>query len=491
MGIKSYIVERFFGAAIEQKVEEQVLERLPAAAATGGSDTQWRRLSGNSDRELPVATWQRQVEICYWLWKTNPLGNWIIETLTTFVAGKGFTYTAKNEEVKKLLDDLWFDPVNRMDIKLRKKVMELFLFGAQCWPVFKGEQTGRVRTGMIDPAQIVEVITDPENAEIHIGVKVQNTHSAKTRLLKIILAGETATVISQEGMALRDTFLDGECFFFAINSVSNDPYGTSDLFVLADWLDEYEEFVYNYANKARKQNAYIWDLEVSGATPEECQQYANDYAVKGDGELRVHNEKMKWTAQAPNLQALEIKESASVLRNHILGNKSMPEHWYGGGGDVNRNTASESNEPFFALIDDRQNLVKFIIETIFTYAIQSALDAGYLMVPEEEAFDFAVNKPETTNKDLTKISTAVRDIVTAMVAASAQGWIDRETAVKMFAFIIALIGYEVDPEGILESDPDYQDYTESEPGNGDQGPGKAKNGKIAPSGAPGSEAGAM
>lgn len=460
MSIRDFIVEKLFGAAIEAKV----LERLPAATAGPASAIQFRRLSGNSDRELPVATWQRQVEICYWLWKTNPMGNWIIETLTAFVAGKGFSYTAENNDVKQLLDDFWFDPINRLDINLMQMVRELQLFGVQCWPVFRAEQTGKVRLGMIDPARIVEIYADPENAKMLIGVKVQNLHAARTIHYRTILTGEAETVISDTAKQMREGWTDGECFLFAINRVSNDPYGTSDLFVIADWLDEYEQFIYDYAAKAKKQNSFIWDLQLDGADDAACQKAADDYAVNGNGELRVHNEKSKWTAVAPNLQATEIKESASVFRNHILGNKSIPEHWYGGGGDVNRNTASESNEPVMALIGSRQALVKYIIETIFTYVIQSALDARYLMVPEEEAFQFAIQQPESTNRDLTKIGTAVQALVTAMVAAASQGWIDTPTATKLCAFVIALTGFEYDPDSIVESGGN--DY----PGKGPSGP---------------------
>lgn len=450
MSITGTIVEKLFGAMIEKKVQE----RLPAAGAGPANlDDGWRRLSGNSNRELPIALWQRQVEIAYWLWKTNPLGNWIIETLAVFAGGKGFTYTADDPEVKQLLDDFWFDPVNRMDLKLENKVRELFLFGVQCWPVFKGENTGKVRLGMVDPAQIAEIYADPQNAEVLIGVKIQALHSAQTRYLRTILTGETETVISEDARILREGWTDGECFLFAINRVSNDPYGSSDLFVIADWLDEYEEFVYNFAGKARQQNAFIWDVEVQGADEAICSKIANDYAKNPDGAVRVHNEKMKWEAKAPNLQALEIKEAASVIRNHILGNKSIPEHWYGGGGNVNRATAGESNEAIMALIDSRQNLVKFIIETIFTYIIRCALDTRYLAVPEDQAFDFAVQKPETSNRDLTKISSAIQSLTAAMVMAQTQGWVTAETAIKLWAFIIALTGFEIDPEEALETDP--------------------------------------
>lgn len=454
MGFLSKIGERLFATVIEQKVQE----RLPAATASAVDAMNWRRLTGNSERELPVATWQRQTEVCYWLWKTNPLANWIIETLTSFIAGKGFTFTAKSDEVKDILDDFWFDAVNRMDIKLVKKARELSIFGVQCWQAFVSEHTGRVRLGMIDPGQIAEIFTDPDNVEVKIGVKVQRLDGTGVRYLKTILAGETDTVISEDALRLRETYADGECFLFDINSVSNDPYGTSDIFVIADWLDEYEDFVFKYADKAKKQNAHIWDVEVIGADEATCDALAQKFPHQADGAIRVHNEKVKWNAVSPNLQALEIKESASVFRNHIIGTKSIPPHWFGGLDDVNRAAAAEGNEPIKALIDDRQNLLKFIIETLFTYVIQKALDASYLKpAAGEDPFDFAVQKPEAMEKDITQVSTAVRDLATAMTVAAGHSWIDKATAVKFFAFIIAMVGFEIDPEG-MELEPGAEDY---------------------------------
>ena len=446
--------ERMFASVIEQQVQQ----RLPAATANAVEAMNWRRLTGNSDRELPVATWQRQVEVCYWLWKTNPMANWIIETLTALTAGKGFTYASKNIEVQDLFDDFWYDPVNRMDIKFEQKARELAIFGVQCWPVFVSEQTGRVRLGMVDPAQISEVYADPENAEVLIGVKLQRLDGTGTRLLKTILTGETETVVSEQAQLLRQGYDDGECFLFAINRVSNDPYGTSDLFAIADWLDEYEDFVFKYAEKAKKQNAHIWDVEVNGADEKFCDELARKFPHQADGAVRVHNEKVKWTAVAPNLQALEIKESASVFRNHILGYKSIPPHWYGGLDDVNRAAAAEGNEPIKALIDSRQNLLKFIIETIFTFVVQKALESRYLKVAAgEDPFDFAVQKPEAMEKDVTKVSTAVRDLTTALTAAAAQHWVDQASCVKIFAFVLAMIGYELDPES-MELEEGYEDY---------------------------------
>ncbi|EAT16073.1 hypothetical protein HTZ97_16325 [Desulfuromonas acetoxidans] len=455
MGFLSAIGERMFASVIEQKVSE----RLSAASASPADDMQWRRLTGNSDRELPIATWQRQVEICYWLWKTNPMANWIIESMGSFVAGKGFSYTCKNDDVRQILDEFWNDPVNRMDLKFGKKARELGIFGLQCWQAFVSPQTGRVRLGVIDPAQVAEVYTDPDNVEMRIGVKVYNHDSGETRYLKTILPREADDMLSPYANQMRDGYADGECFLYAVNQVSNDPYGTSDLFVIADWLEEYEDFVFDYSQKAKKQNAYIWDVTMNGSNDTECQDFADQFATQEDGAIRVHNEKVTWQAVAPKLQALEVKESADVFRNHILGCKSIPAHWYGGLADANRASAAESNDPIKAFIDDRQMLLKFVLEDILTYVIEKALDARYLTVPRDvDPYEFSVQTPEAMERDVTKTSSAVTQLATTIAVAQANNWVDQDTAMKMFAFIIAMVGYDFDPEQMEPTKGPTDDY---------------------------------
>ena len=70
----------------------------------------------------------------------------------------------------------------------------------------------------------------------------------------------------------------------------------------------------------------------------------------------------------------------------------------------------------------------------------------------------------------------IRDLTTSLTAAEANGWIDKETAVKAFSFALAFIGYEFDPDAIEEKvnedqvDEAHKDYLEKSP----QGGGKGK-----------------
>lgn len=169
MNLKDKLINAFLGGVIESKVKD----RLKAASFLDSpniEDLKWRRLTGNANRELIPTTQDRMIEIAYWLYQTNSLAGWLIDITTAFIMAEELPYESKDEDVKAVLDGFWNDSINRMDLYLPKHVSELHIFGELCMPAFVAEQTGRVRLGYVDPAQIGVVVTDPENVKMQIGL---------------------------------------------------------------------------------------------------------------------------------------------------------------------------------------------------------------------------------------------------------------------------------------------------------------------------------
>ena len=357
MKIKERLIDAFLGGLIETKVKE----RLQAASSgdpndpTNQANFGWRKLTGNTDRKLPITTPERAQEISYWLWKTNPLANWIIEITVAFVVGNGFKIEAKNPDIQKLINDFWNHPINNMPIYLEKYARELGIYGEQFWPKFVSENAGKVILGYVDPVNIKEVVTDPENCKIIIAVVRKGTNDTEERKYKTVLPSETEDFLSEEAKAYRDG-CDAACFFFAINNVTNDPRGTSDIFVTADWLDAYEQFLFDYSDKWPLLNTFVWDLLVEGGDTTAINEQIKAFTKKS-GSVYGHNEKVKLEASTPDLKAVDAKEGASIFRNHILGNRSIPEFWYGGGGDANKAIAMEMGAPAYKMMSSRQQMI--------------------------------------------------------------------------------------------------------------------------------------
>jgi hypothetical protein len=454
MNLRAAIVKKFLGT----EVEKQVVERLPAAVGQQLDQIGWRRLTGAPTRELSMMDPERAIEVAYWLWKTNPLAKWIIEVVTAFVAAKGLPITCGNDDVQEVVKNWWEDSVNRFDIHWENFVRELGIYGEQCWPRFVADQTGRVRVGYIDPALIEQVFCDPHNVKIKIGVSIKSHSAGSARRLAIVLDTDNEDFLSEEGKALRSTFMDGFCYYFSVNALTNELRGTSDLFAVADHLDNYEQFLYDSGEKYSRFNTYFYDITVNGADEKKLQEERANYEPPKNGSAFIHNEKVTAQAVAPDMKAEDSSAASRLHRNHILGSIGLPEHWFGGGGDVNRATASEMDAPARKIIAARQEKIKNMLELMVDDVIACAVEARYLNgVPEEELYAYEVQTPDISDKDTAKLSTMLTQVATSLTVAESQGWIPNEEAAKAFAFFLAFIGYEYTPDS-EENAPEYADY---------------------------------
>ena len=466
MTIIGKLRQKMFGGAIDRKVEKKVHaasdEKTAELKAASYSDTLmapsadadgtvWRRLTTTPNRDIVPVLQDRMIEIAYWLRETNPLAGWLIDITTAFILAEGLPYEAKNSDVKKVLDDFWYDPINRMPLFFPKHVGELHTFGELCFPAFVAAQTGRVRLGYVDPAQILVVITDPDNVKVPIGVQTKGwigeiggySIATEKKMYRTILPEEADYVLSPAAKQLRDQFTDGDCFHWSINNVTNSPRGRSSLLPVADWLDAYEQYLFDYADMWPLLNSFVWDLKVEGGDEKEIKKQLEMFTKKS-GSVYGHNEKITLTAEAPKLQAVDAQTGARMFRNHIMGRFGYPEHWYGGGGDVNRATAEEMAAPALKMLSTKQLAVKYILEDLFNYQISQARKARYINVSDEDAANYSILTPQMETKDVGKLGSMVQAVATALMTAETQDWVDKDTARRIFIASTNFIGVDMD-----------------------------------------------
>ncbi len=444
MTFKDRLIAAFMGDIIDQKVKE----RLSAAAATSSldEDAGWRKLTGNATRELLGVTKAREIEIAYWLWRTNPLGRWIVNIMAAFVCGDGLKIEAKNEDVQKLLNEFWAHPLNNMPLNLSKHTKELAIFGELLFPKFISQYTGKIVLGYIDPANIKTVVTDPENVKIVIGVITSGVDFRDGKKFKTVLPPEAEEFLSPDARSFRDS-TSYECFYFSINNLTNEPRGQSDLADIADWLDAYEQFLFDYADKWPLLNTFVWDMIVEGGTEETIKKQMDSFTKKS-GSVFGHNEKVKLEPSTPDLKSVDADVGAKLFRNHILGAKSIPSFWYGGAQDSNLAVSQEMSAPAYKMMSERQKIILYIWRYILDDVIREADAHGMLQgVPEDERV-YSVNTPELASKDITKFATAIQQLSTSLAQAETNKWLDQNTAVKVFAFCLSMIGYELDVDAI-------------------------------------------
>lgn len=450
---------RFFEAGGEVAVSAsensgKAVMREAYGTTIDADEDQWRPLTGDTNRDLSPVTQRRMREMAVYLWESNLLANRLIELPLAYLLAEGVELHSDNEDSQKTLNRFWRDPINQMDIKLPKKLRELALYGEQCYPAYVNEHSGHVRIGYLDPALIETVVMDPDNREQPIGIVTCKDRKGIARRYKVIINGPE-DVFTQRTQAIRATFTDGEAFYFTINDLSNGRRGRSDLLAQADWLDGYDQFLFGELDRAQFMRAFLWDVEMKGATPQEVQARAKEISAPAPGSVRVHNDAETWAAVTPGLQASDNSETARLFRNHVLGGRTIPEHWFGGGGDVNRAVGAEMGEPTFKTFSMRQRDAKHILEAIGVYVLRQKYKAEEGQEPDMgddtvlEMMQAEAIFPEMTARDTSKYAAALQQVVVAVGIALEKNLITKETALKIINSIAGRLGIEIDADDEL------------------------------------------
>ncbi len=419
------------------EVARRIAEAYPMVGGATG-DSQWRSLTSNQIRDLNIITHRRMQDIAFYLYDTNPMAGRIIEIIEDFVIGDGFTYTVVDPSVKQVLDDFWNDPDNNLDEEMSVNVVELFLFGELCIPVWVNEVDGAVKLGYIDPKMIMKIKKDPVNPKINKTLVWKKPRGNIDRELNIIH-------VDRRISSKTHGRLIGQCFYSTINKVSSATRGRSCLLRLADWLDGYDQFLFARLERAFLLNNFIWDIECEGMNKGELEEFVKNLPVPRPGSIRAHNEKIKWKAETPKLESADASGEAALFKNQILGGAGFPAHWFSEGDKTTRATAMEMSLPTLKNLKSKQRKIKFLIRHFFNFAIDQAIVAKTLKDNVDRTFK-VIPSPILSRDNTKGSAAAMSGLVSALVQASDKNWVTDDKAKTVLNAVFSQLGVDTDDD---------------------------------------------
>jgi hypothetical protein len=467
--------------AIEAATSERVREAFASGALRAEEQRDleqgYRRLSDANGknpwrRDLQPLAQDQMQRLVYWLWESNPVAKWIIETTVDFILGEGVKVLSEVEDIQEAIDTFWYDPVNRLDRNIDRWGRELSLYGELCLPAAVNEFDGHVRLGYIDPLAIEEVVTDPDNALITTGVRIKSTVAGHRGELYKVIRQEISRASSYYGLMMpalameRDNVTGepykGSCFLFRINNVTSARRGRSDLLPTIDWLDGYDAFLFDSMDAAGQFNSFVWDVTLEGANEENIRDFLTKNSRIKRGMIRAHNEKVKWAEVAPDLKAVDKDAYARLLLNHILASFSFPSHWYGHGEGVSFASSKEMGLVPVKRLTRRQKDMRDLITDLIRFQIHQKIRVGVLpetVVVGRVAADgssegtekktdaaFTVVMPELSMRDQAAIVAAANGLTAALQQVVLNGWLRPETAAKIMAASFSQLGMEINAD---------------------------------------------
>jgi hypothetical protein len=428
-------------------------------------DPTYKRITApNSLRDLNPVMHLRMQQIAFFLRATTPFGKRIVEVISDYVVGEGFTASATDAKVQEVVDRFWKDPINRLsqqdngESNISEYCDELTTFGELCIPVTVNPVDGFVRLGYVDPQRIeaVEYATlNATNVSVADAPQEETAFPIAVRLRRRFNEpeGRRLEIIRVDEDPNSPTFgqLKGDCFYWSINKAKGASRGLSELFSLADWIDVFDQMIFDYADKVRFLNAFVWDYTVKGADEPTVKKYLKDLTQNPprQGGVQVHNEQVQIEAKTPTMGGADMEAAVRLVKLYGLGGAGLPAWFFADPVDANRSTADEMTGPTGKKLTKRQNHVRGAIYQMTAFAVQQAIYHGVL--PAKVDTTVKMQTPDLMIKDLQKAATTLGAATNALSVGEQNGWVKSETAARGFHVILSQIGIEVDSKAEFQA----------------------------------------
>lgn len=401
----------------------------------------YRRIT-DARRDLNPISYQRAQEISYHLWRSNPMAHRMIEMMVDFVVGAdGVTIEAADDSVQEVIDEFWTDPRSHWDLRQRDLVRDLSIYGELALRKFVNDQSGKMRVGYLDTARIADVLPDPDDMLVDKTLLISDGKGGSAQPVDLVVYDDLTDPGNPKWV--------GDAFYFAINRVIGQHRGNPDLFAIADYVDGYDQLLFNALERTGLINAFVWDVTLDGADDPAIARWQQKYpAAPPPGSVRVHNEHEHWATAAPSLGSQDIIEIGRAVKNMGLGGAGLPEAWFAEGDSANRATLQAQGDPTYRMLQSRQRYVRSMFERIIGVLIQENLGGRLSMKADTE---FKITLPELDVTDTSMVSNALPQVTTALVAAIGESLIDRKSARSVFLGVATQLGIELDPQDVEDA----------------------------------------
>lgn len=406
---------------IQQQAVKLFRLNLPYSASTGSLDDAqnigWVPLTAPT-RAIPAHQQDRMFQVSSYLYRANPVAFRIIELIPAFVVGDGVIIKAADPEVNTVIQAFWNDRRNKFRRFLGERVKTLSLYGEALYPAYVNPVNGAVTLGAMFPGIIKQVLPNPRNTHEVDAVVTKAGQGLKVnengQLIEVPVPEQILHIIKQDVEVKSDTFgMDaGDAFYFSINTPMDILRGISDLYTIADWLDIFDQFLFNRAERQAALSSYLWDIKLEGMSQVEVDQWLSSQILQESkqrsGRMFAHNEKVTRAAIAPNLQADDAVNDARAFMSMIWSGTGFSSQAFGDPGQTGRAVGNDMNEWVYKTLSARQLLWRNNLLDIFDFVIDQAIIHGEIKEHKVNRY-IEIFMPKISMRDLQRLTQALRN----------------------------------------------------------------------------------
>lgn len=390
-------LEEIFREAIQSVEQQLALE-----------DVGWVNLSAGGGWVIPDKDRQTYLKKSRLAYLKDPLARQAIRIWTDYTFGNGITYKAKEDKTGDILSAFWGAQENKSLLSprgQRKLSDKLLVDGEVFLAIFLGPKLSRIRS--IDPLEITEIVTNPEDVE---DVKFYKRSWMKGNKQE---ASIYRSITNKKGEKVKDTANatvshteEALVAHLTYNTISQ--RGNPLLLPALDWIDYYRRFLASRIAIMLALAKFAWDAKVKGG------QAAVD-AVKAKlhgespaaGSTAVTNEGMNLTPIKTDTGASGAYQDGRMIKLQIASAVGIPEQYFGDISIGNLATAKTVELPMVKQFQSYQETWKGLFQEIDEVVL-----AHNNVAPENWYVDR--DFPPIAEDEASQIAQALGQILTAL-----------------------------------------------------------------------------
>lgn len=386
-------------------------------------DLGWTKL-GMPRANQDLTSWSRQELVkrarAYYL--RDPLAKQAIRLWTDYSLGRGFAYKAESKRAQAVLDEFWGMRANRNIFSAqgqRKSSNKALVDGEVFFPIFAGAGAD-VKVRRIDPLEITEILTDPDDIETPVLYKREwwtLQKGLRTAYYRDwMYDGDLDEVPDELGQNQRATE-DAMIFHLAINTLGQRGY--SLLTPAMDWTKAHRKFLEARASITQALSRFAWKGKSQGGAAQIAAMKSQLKSSHQGGGTTENNPPAAAGAtwlenQAFDLQQMKVDTGAKnaeadgrMLKLQVAAGTGIFEHYFGDPSTGNLATSKAMELPMLKMFESYQQVWEDTYGALFEFVL---INAG--IPPAERYVD--IDSPPIIEKDAPAIIEAIAKALTIM-----------------------------------------------------------------------------
>ncbi len=320
-------------------------------------DLGWVRLGHTGGDTISDASRISTVKRARTYYVADPLAKQGIRLWTDYTFGRGLTFSSEDGSVQKALEKIWKDPANRSVFSAqgqRKSSDKGLVEGEVFFALFIGEGT-KVRR--IDPLEITEILSDPDDIEDVKLYKREWTDAQghpHTEYYRSTTNPNGEPWKDKEGTERTPT-VDALVYHLALNTI--EQRGNSILTPALDWIKEYRRFLASRMAVVLALARFAWKSKIKGgAASVEGAKAQHDETTPEAGSWLFENMGMDTQPIKADTGASDAYQDGRMIKLQICAAVGIPEQYFGDISTGNLATAKTVELPLLKQFQSYQQI---------------------------------------------------------------------------------------------------------------------------------------